>query len=41
MALLDLSVEQGVHQIQHFMNHNFAEDSVGNLILIALHSLQL
>jgi hypothetical protein len=41
MALLDLSVEQGVHQIQHFMNHIFAEDSVGNLILIALHSLQL
>jgi hypothetical protein len=41
MALLDLSVEQGVHQIQHFMNHIFAEDSVGNLILISLHSLQL
>jgi hypothetical protein len=41
MALLELSVEQGVHQIQHFMNHIFAEDSVGNLILIALHSLQL
>jgi hypothetical protein len=38
MALLDLSVEKGVHQI---MNHIFAEDSVGNLILIALCSLQL
>jgi hypothetical protein len=41
MALLDLSVKQGVRQIQHFMNHIFAEDSVGNLILIALRFLQI
>jgi hypothetical protein len=41
MALLDMSIEQGIHQIQHFMNHIFAEDSVGNLILIALCSMQM
>ena len=36
LALLDISVNQGIHQIQHFMNHVFAADSVGNLIIIAL-----
>jgi hypothetical protein len=36
MALLDMSIDQGVRQLQHFMNHVFNEDSVGNLILIAL-----
>jgi hypothetical protein len=36
MALLDLSVEQGVHGIQHFMDHVFSRDSVGNMMLIAL-----
>jgi hypothetical protein len=41
MALLDMSVEQGVHQVQHFTDHLFSRDSVGNLIMIALQSLQL
>ena len=41
LALLDISIDQGVHQIQHFLNHIFAADSVGNLILIALQCLQL
>ena len=41
LALLDISIDQGVHQIQHFLNHVFAADSVGNLILIALQCLQL
>jgi hypothetical protein len=27
LALLDLSIEQGVRQICHFMNHTFAQDS--------------
>ena len=41
MALLDMSVEQGVRGVQHFTDHLFSRDSVGNLILIALRSLQL
>ena len=41
LALLDVSIDQGVHQIQHFLNHVFAADSVGNLILTALQCLQL
>jgi hypothetical protein len=41
MALLDMSVEQGVRGIQHFTDHLFWRDSVGNLILIALRSLQI
>jgi hypothetical protein len=41
MALLDMSVEQGVQGIQHFTDHLFSRDSVGNLILIALQSLQI
>jgi hypothetical protein len=36
MTLLDMSVEQGVRGIQHFTDHLFSRDSVGNLILIAL-----
>ena len=35
MSLLDLSVEQGIRQIQHFMDHIFA------LIMIALRFLQI
>jgi hypothetical protein len=41
LALLDLSVEQGVQEISHFMNHTFAQDTVGNMITIELHSLQV
>jgi hypothetical protein len=41
MALLDMSVEQGVHGVQHFTDHLFSRDSMGNLILIALRSLQV
>jgi hypothetical protein len=41
MALLDLSVDQGVCQIQHFTNHVFAKDSINNLILITLCCPQL
>jgi hypothetical protein len=41
MALLDLSVEQGVRGVQHFIDHLFSRDLVGNLILIALRSLQI
>ena len=41
LALLNVSIDQGVRQIQHFLNHVFAADSVGNLILIALQCLQL
>jgi hypothetical protein len=42
MALLDMSVEQGVHQVQHFTDHLFSRDLVGNLIMIiALRLLQL
>ena len=41
MALLGLSIGQGVRQAKHFLNHLFAADSVGNLILIALRCLQL
>jgi hypothetical protein len=41
LALLDMSVEQGVRGIQHFTNHLFLRDSVGNLILLALRSLQI
>jgi hypothetical protein len=40
-ALLDMSVEQGIQQIQYFTNHLFSRDPVGNLMLIALQSLQL
>jgi hypothetical protein len=41
MALMDMSVEQGIQRVQHIMDHLFSRDSVGNLILIALLSLQL
>jgi hypothetical protein len=41
MALMDMSVEQGIQGVQHFTDHLFSRDSVGNLILIALQSLQL
>jgi hypothetical protein len=41
MALLDMSVDQGVRQVQHFIDHVFSKDSVGNLMVIALRSLQL
>jgi hypothetical protein len=36
MALMDMSVEQGIQGVQHFTDHLFSRDSVGNLILIAL-----
>ena len=32
MALLDMSVEQGVRGVQHFTDPVFSKDSVGNLI---------
>jgi hypothetical protein len=38
---MDMSVEQGIRGVQHFMNHLFSWDSVRNLILIVLQSLQL
>jgi hypothetical protein len=41
LALLDLSVEQGVQQICHFMNHTFVQDMVGKMITIELCSLQM
>jgi hypothetical protein len=41
IALLDMSVDQGVRQVQHFTDHVFSKDSVGNLMVIALRSLQL
>jgi hypothetical protein len=41
MALLDMSVEQGVQGVQHFTDQVFSKDSVGNLIFIALRSLQI
>jgi hypothetical protein len=41
MALMDKSVEQGIWGVQHFTDHLFSRDLVGNLILIALRSLQL
>jgi hypothetical protein len=41
MALMDMSVEQGIRGVQHFTDHLFSRDSVGNLILIALQSIQL
>jgi hypothetical protein len=41
MALMDMSVEQGLWQVQHFTDHLIPGDSVGNMILIALRSLQL
>jgi hypothetical protein len=41
MALMDMSVEQGIRGVQHFTDHLFSHDSVGNLILIVLRSLQL
>jgi hypothetical protein len=33
--------EQGVRGVQHFIDHLFSRDLVGNLILIALQSLQI
>ncbi len=41
MALLDMSAEQGVPGVQHFTDQVFSKDSVGNLIVIALRSLQI
>jgi hypothetical protein len=41
MALLDMSVKQGIQQIQYLMDHLFSRDPVGNLMLVALRSLQL
>ena len=41
LGLLDLSIEQGVRQISHFLDHVFAQDSIGNMILIELRHLQL
>jgi hypothetical protein len=41
MALLDMSVEQGVRGVQHFTDPVFSKDSVGNLVVIALWSLQI
>jgi hypothetical protein len=41
MALMDMSVEQGTRGVQQFTDHLFSRDSVGNLILIALRSLQI
>ena len=41
MSLLDLSIEEGIRQIQHFMDHIFVMDSVGELIMIALRFLQI
>jgi hypothetical protein len=41
MALLDMSVEQGVWGIPHLTDQVFSKDSVGNLIVIALWSLQI
>jgi hypothetical protein len=41
MALMDMSVEQGIRGVQHFTDHLFSRDSVGNMILIALRSLQI
>jgi hypothetical protein len=38
---MDMSVEQGIRGVQHFTDHLFSWDSVGNLILIVLRSLQL
>jgi hypothetical protein len=36
MALMDMSVEQGIRGVQHFRDHIFSWDLVGNMILIAL-----
>jgi hypothetical protein len=41
MALMDMSVEQGLWQVQNYTDHLFSCNSVGNMILIALRSLQL
>jgi hypothetical protein len=41
MALLGMSVEQGIRQIKYFMDHLFSKNLVGNLMLVALRSLQL
>jgi hypothetical protein len=41
MALMVMSVEQGIQGVQHFTDHLFSRDLVGNLILIVLQSLQL
>ena len=36
LALLDLNVEQGIQQIHDFMNHTFAQDTVGTMMMIEL-----
>jgi hypothetical protein len=41
LALIDMSVKQDSHSVQHFMDHIFSWDSVGNMILLALQSLQV
>ena len=41
MALFNKSMDQGVKQISHFINHCFAQDPVSNLLLIELQQLQL
>jgi hypothetical protein len=41
MALLDMSVEQGIQGVQHFMDLVYCKASLGNLIIISLCSLQL
>jgi hypothetical protein len=41
LSLLDLSIEQGVRQISHFLDHVFVEDSIDTMILIELRHLQL
>jgi hypothetical protein len=33
---MDMSVEQGIHGVRHFMDHIFSWDLVGKIILIAL-----
>jgi len=41
LALLDMSVDQGVRQAKHLLNHLFSADSVCSLMMIELRSLQL
>jgi hypothetical protein len=36
LSLLDLSIEEGVQQICRFLDHIFAQDSIGTMILIEL-----
>jgi hypothetical protein len=40
LGLLDLSIEQSVWQICHFLDHILAQDWIGTMILIELRSLQ-